>query len=73
LRDELELSALEALDARVQVYRNLGIAGIGCVSVAIAVIIWIMAPGSGWVSISGWIYSAIAVTETAARSYGGRE
>ena len=73
LRDALELTALEALDGRVQIYRNLGIAAVACASVAIAVVFWIVAPASAWATLAGWIYPAISLTEWAAGAYAGRE
>jgi uncharacterized membrane protein len=73
LRKQLELSALEVLDARVEIYRNLGIAGIGCASVAIAVICWIVSAGPFWVTASGWIYVGIGFTEWAAGTHEGKQ
>jgi uncharacterized membrane protein len=73
LRKDLQLSALEALDTRVEIYRNLGIAGIGFASVTIAVICWLVSAGPVWATASGWIYGAIGLTEWAAGTHGERQ
>ena len=73
LREHLELSALEVLDARVEIYRNLGIAGIGCASVTIAVICGLVSAGPFWTTASGWIYAGIGLTEWAAGIHGARQ
>jgi uncharacterized membrane protein len=64
LRQSLALSPLDALSARVEMYRNLGIAGWGVLSVALAVLLPItQAPRAGYV------YFGIGVTETILGSY----
>ena len=73
LRKQLELSALEVLEARVEIYRSLGIAGIACVSVIIAVICSIVSAGPVWTTASGWIYGGIGFTEWAAGIHHGKQ
>jgi hypothetical protein len=70
LRDALDLTAAETLDARVQIYRNVGIAAIGALSILIAVISATAAPRL--VSWAGLVYFAIGIVEWILGEYHGR-
>src|ERR1051325_2289434 len=61
LRNQLSLTAEDALEARMQMYSNLGIALIGAASISIALLCQAMAPNS--VGIAGLIYFAIGIVE----------
>jgi uncharacterized membrane protein len=69
-RAVLELTPVEALDARVDVYRNLALAGIGLLSVTVAVILAAVAPGL--VGLAGFVYFGIGFSEWALGAYNGR-
>jgi uncharacterized membrane protein len=69
-RAELELTPVEVLDARVQIYRNLGIVAIGAVSILVAVITARIAPNQ--VGLAGLVYFAIGLVEWMLGEYGGR-
>jgi hypothetical protein len=55
MRNALELSPLEVIDARIEMLRNVGIAAIATVSVAFAAL--------GMVRTSGFLYFAIGLSE----------
>jgi uncharacterized membrane protein len=64
MRRSLELTAIDIVDARIQVGRNAAIAMIGVLSVALA--------AAGLVRIAGLIYFAIGLSEWALGEYRGR-
>jgi hypothetical protein len=70
LRAELELTPVEVLDARVQIYRNVGFVAIGLTSVLVAAITARIAPQQ--VGISGLVYFAIGIVEWVLGEYHGR-
>src|SRR5262245_11274230 len=69
-REDLELSAVEVVDTRVDIYRNAAIACIGLVSVATAAIFSRAAPRD--VGIAGYMYFLIGITEWWLGSYNGK-
>jgi uncharacterized membrane protein len=69
-RADLELTASEVVDTRVEIYRNVALAGVGLLSVAIAAVTGAVAPR--FVGIAGVIYFAIGINEWALGAYGGR-
>jgi uncharacterized membrane protein len=69
-RAALELTPVEVLDTRVQIYRNLGIVAIGLTSILIAVFTARFAPGQ--VGYAGLIYFAIGIVEWILGEYNGR-
>jgi hypothetical protein len=69
-RGDLALTPLEVVDTRIEVYRNLGIAAIGLLSVAVAAITGAIAPQL--VGIAGYLYFAIGFSEWGIGQYGGR-
>jgi uncharacterized membrane protein len=69
-RGDLALTPLEVVDTRIEVYRNLGIAAIGLLSVAVAAITGAIAPQL--VGIAGYLYFAIGFSEWGIGEYGGR-
>ena len=69
-RVELELTPVEVLDARVQIYRNLGFVAIGAISILVAAITaWIAPNQVGW---AGLVYFAIGFVEWMLGEYAGR-
>ena len=71
LRAQLQLTPLQALEARAQAYSSLGVAFIGMVSIAIAAITGRLAIHS--VGLAGFAYFGIGVTEWAVGSYRRRQ
>ena len=69
-RERLDLSPIEVLDARARIYSNVGIAGIGVLSIVIALICAVAAPNL--VGIAGYIYTAIGIVEWRVGEYRGR-
>ena len=69
-RAELELTPLEIVDARVDVYSNLALAGIGLLSVALAAILSVVAPRL--VGLAGYVYFLIGFAEWGLGDYRGR-
>jgi uncharacterized membrane protein len=69
-RAALELTPVEVLDTRVQIYRNLGIVAIGLTSILVAVITARVAPRQ--VGYAGLIYFAIGIVEWILGAYNGR-
>jgi uncharacterized membrane protein len=69
-RADLELTAFEVVDTRIEIYRNVALAGVGLLSVAIAAVLAAVAPRL--VGLAGLIYFAIGVNEWALGAYGGR-
>jgi uncharacterized membrane protein len=70
LRDRLGLSAEEALEARIQIYSNLSIAGWGAVSVTLAQALGRLAPRA--VGIAGFVYVGIGLSEWILGDYHNR-
>jgi hypothetical protein len=69
-RVDLALTPVEVVDARTDLYRNLGLAGVGALSMAIAVLSHAFAPGL--VGLAGYSYFLIGVSEWTIGAYGGR-
>ena len=69
-RAALELTPLELLDTRVQVYRNLGFVAIGLLSMAVAALTGKFAPNQ--VGYAGLVYFAIGLVEWGLGEYNGR-
>ena len=69
-RAALALTAVEVLDTRVQIYRNVGFAAIGIVSMLVAAIAAKIAPRQ--VGIAGFVYFAIGIVEWVLGDYQGR-
>jgi uncharacterized membrane protein len=69
-RGDLALTPLEVVDTRIEIYRNLGIAAIGLLSVGVAAITGAIAPQL--VGIAGYLYFAIGFSEWGIGEYGGR-
>jgi len=70
-RDQLGLSAEEALEARVRVYSNLGIASIGALSILVAFVTGRLAPRL--VGLGGFVYFLIGVVEWQIGAYHDRQ
>jgi hypothetical protein len=70
-REALGLSPIEILDARASIYSNVGVAGVGVVSIAIAFVCGWVAPNL--IGIAGYIYGAIGIVEWRVGEYRGRE
>jgi hypothetical protein len=69
-RRELALTPVESLDARVELYRNLGLAAVGLLSIAVALLSRAFAPGL--VGLAGYTYFLIGVSEWTIGAYSGR-
>lgn len=69
-REALELTPLETLATRVQIYSNIGVAGVGVLSMAVALIAWKVTPNL--VGIAGYVYCAIGIVEWRVGEYHGR-
>jgi uncharacterized membrane protein len=69
-RDEIELTPVEAVDTLVDIYRNLALAGIGLMSVAIAVTTGRFAPRLA--GVAGYIYFLIGFSEWGLGEYNAR-
>jgi uncharacterized membrane protein len=67
-RTQLGLTPVEALDARLSVISNIGIAGVGLASAAIA---WL--GGQRFTTWAGWIYFSIGFVEWQVGRYGRRK
>jgi hypothetical protein len=67
----LGLNPIELLETRVDVYRNLALAGIGLLSVVLAAILGRTAPRL--IGLAGYIYATIGVSETMLGNYLGKE
>jgi len=70
-RDQLGLSAEEALEARVRVYSNLGVASVGALSILVAFVAGRLAPRL--VGLGGFVYGLIGVVEWQIGAYHGRQ
>ena len=70
LRGELALTPLEVVNARIEIYRNLAIAAIGLVSVAVAAVTAVVAPQAA--GSAGYVYFLIGFGEWGIGEYGGR-
>jgi uncharacterized membrane protein len=66
-RDALHLTSVEIVDTRVQVVRNAAISLWGVLSVLIC-----LTGGLAWVSVAGFIYFGIGLSEWALGEYNGR-
>ena len=60
-RGALDLTPLEVLATRMQIYSNVGVAGVGLLSIVIAMVCGRVAPNL--VGIAGYAYSAIGLVE----------
>jgi Endosomal/lysosomal potassium channel TMEM175 len=69
-RDDLELTPIEVVDTRVDVYRNFAIGGIGLLSVVVAAILSRVAPRQ--IGLAGYMYFLIGIAEWQLGTYGGR-
>jgi hypothetical protein len=69
-REDLELTPLETVDTREAIYRNLALAGIGALSVVVAMLSRVFAPGL--VGFAGYVYFLIGVSEWTLGAYAGR-
>jgi uncharacterized membrane protein len=67
LRDELALNAEDVLNARIEMYRNVGVAGWAALSVLLA-----MTVPTRQVRIAGLVYFGIGISETLLGTYRGR-
>ena len=70
-RDQLGLSAEEALEARVRVYSNFGVASIGALSILVAFVTGKLAPRL--VGLGGFVYFLIGVVEWQIGAYHSRQ
>src|SRR5262245_53067841 len=70
-REQLELTAVEIIRTRFDIYRNLAWTAIGFSSIVVALILSVMAPKL--VGLSGFVYFAIAASEWILGSYEGRQ
>src|SRR5262245_23137915 len=71
LRDRLSLAPEQALEARMQVYSNVGVALVGVASILIALLCQAVAPGL--TGLAGLIYFAIGIVEWRIGTYHARE
>jgi uncharacterized membrane protein len=69
-RDALDLTAVEIVDTRVDIYRNLAMAGIALASATTAFVLLRVAPGL--VGIAGFMYALIGIAEWWLGDYGGK-
>jgi uncharacterized membrane protein len=69
-RQALELSAIEVLDARAQIYSNIGVASVGALSIIVALVCGRVAPNL--VGIAGYLYCTIGLVEWRVGEYRGR-
>ena len=70
-RDQLGLSAEEALEARIRVYSNLGVASFGALSILVAFVTGKLAPRL--VGLGGFVYFLIGVVEWQIGAYHSRQ
>src|SRR5437868_4823271 len=66
-RGDVDLSPVEVVDTRVDVYRNLAIGGIGLVSVVTAAVLSRIAPHQ--IGLAGYVYFLIGIAEWALGDY----
>ena len=69
-RGDLDLSPVEVVDTRIDVYRNLAIGGIGLISVVTAAVLSRIAPHL--IGLAGYVYFLIGIAEWALGDYNGR-
>ena len=69
-REALQLTPLEILKTRVEIYRNIAVASVGLLSGVVAVALGSFAPAL--VGLAGPVYFAVGVTEWSLGSYEGR-
>ena len=69
-RHTLELSAIEVLDTRAQIYSNVGVASVGLLSIIVALVCGRVAPNL--VGIAGYVYCTIGLVEWRVGEYRGR-
>jgi uncharacterized membrane protein len=70
-REELRLSPVEELDTRVDVYRNMALAGIGVLSIGVAAVTKYYAPRLA--GLAGYVYFLIGVSEWLLGTYHNRQ
>ena len=70
-RAELGLTPEEALDTRVRVYSNFGVASVGLLSIVVAAACALFAPNV--VGVAGYVYGLIGVVEWRVGAYHGRQ
>lgn len=70
-RTLLGLTPMEILETRVDVYRNLALAGIGILSIVLAALLGALAPRM--IGLAGYIYGTIGISEWMLGRYAGRE
>lgn len=70
-RAALGLAPLEILEARVDVYRNVALAGVGLLSIALAAVLGAVAPRM--IGIAGFVYATIGISEWRLGAYAARE
>jgi uncharacterized membrane protein len=69
-RAALDLTAADVIDTRVDIYRNVAVAGIGLLSAAVALLFYRLSPAHvGW---AGAVYFAIGLSEWQLGEYKGR-
>ena|SRR5215471_730907 len=71
LRDQLSLTPEDALEARVQIYSNVGIALVGVASILIALLCQAVAPRL--IGLAGFVYFAIGIVEWRIGKYHSRQ
>lgn len=69
-RRRLDLSPVETLDTRVQIYRNIGVASVGVLSIAVALVLGRVAPNL--VGVAGYLYCLIGLVEWRVGEFHGR-
>jgi len=69
-RARLHLSAVETVDTRVEIYRNVAIAGIALLSVIVSLAAGMYAPRAA--GLAGYVYFLIGVSESWLGAYNGR-
>ena len=69
-RGDLDLTPIEVVDTRIDVYRNLSIGGIGLMSVATAAVLSRIAPHV--IGLAGYVYFLIGIAEWVLGEYQGR-
>jgi uncharacterized membrane protein len=71
LRTELDLTPLEILDTRINIYSNLALAGVGTASMIVAAVLARVAPRV--IGIAGYVYFLIGLCEWGLGEYKGRQ
>jgi hypothetical protein len=60
-RAQLELTSVEVVETKIEIYKNVALAAIGLVSVVLALMLGVFAPGL--VGLAGFVYFAIGISE----------